>query len=253
MKLDKSDAVIGYNAIVDAVTKFEDEEDDVDKVMFIHPEQETTLLKDPNFLSADRFEGGVAVRGSIGKIAGCWIKKSKKVKKVQSVTAVQGVYNINIGTKATANDVLYVNGVKFVAGSDDWALTTDTPTGNATALAASNDERLSCFTWTSNGANVVATEKADFYGTGIPTIAVEKGVAGTLVATVGETTKGVKGVTAHYLCPILKLEADSAETEYTDDELPAITIYLKADTDVDEEWFPKKQVHDIKFENVWVV
>lgn len=124
---------ISYGGIVDANGKFEDEEDGVEKVMFINPAQETTLLKDSQFTSADRFEAGVAVKGSIGKIAGCWIKKSKKVK------AVDGVYT----------------------------------------------------------------------------------------------------------CPIIKLEADSKETEYTEDELPAITIFLKEDTEVDHEWFPKKQRHDI--------
>lgn len=125
--------VIGYAGIVDAVTKFEDEEDGIEKVMFIHPKQEATLLKDDDFRSADKFEGGVAVRGSIGKIAGCWVKKSKKVKLVDGV----------------------------------------------------------------------------------------------------------------YQCPIIKMEPDSPETEYTEDELPALTIFLKKDTQVDHEWFPKKQRHDV--------
>lgn len=126
-------AVIDYAGIVDAVTKFEDEEDGIEKVMFISPKQETSLLKDPDFLSADKFTNGVAVNGAIGKIAGCWIKKSNKIK------AKSGVFTN----------------------------------------------------------------------------------------------------------PIIKLEPDSAETEYTEDELPAVTIFLKKDTTVDAEWFPKKQQHDI--------
>lgn len=130
---DGTASVIGYAGIVGANAKFEDEEDGIDKVMFIHPNQEAQLLVDPNFISADKFEAGVAVRGSIGKIAGCWIKKSKKVK---------------------------------VAG------------GN-------------------------------------------------------------------YLNPVIKLEPDSPETEYTEDELPALTIFLKKDTSIDTEWFPKKQQTDI--------
>lgn len=125
--------VIGYKPIVAAVTSFEDEEDGIEKVMFIHPKQESQLLVDPDFISADKFESGVAVRGSIGKIAGCWIKKSKKVK-------------------------------------------------------------------------------------------VDGGI---------------------YQCPIIKMEPDSPETEYTEDELPALTIFLKKDTQVDHEWFPKKQRHDV--------
>ena len=125
--------VIGYDGIVEANGMFEDEEDGIEKVMWIAPKQETALLKDPDFTSADKFAAGVAVNGAIGKIAGCWIKKSKKIK------AVDGVYTN----------------------------------------------------------------------------------------------------------PILKMEPDSAETEYTEDELPAITIFLKKDISVDHEWFPKKQQHDI--------
>lgn len=138
---DASDAAIGYKPIVKAVTSFEDEEDGIEKVMFIHPKQETELLQDADFISADKFESGVAVRGSIGKIAGCWVKKSKKVKTETS-------------------------------GS-------------------------------------------------------------------GQTAK------TYYLNPIIKMEPDSPETEYTEDELPALTIFLKKDTQVDHEWFPKKQRHDV--------
>ena len=126
-------AVIGYEGVVNAVTKFEDEEDGIEKVMFINPKQEAQLLLDPFFTSADKFQDGVAVRGSIGKIAGCWVKKSNKIK------AKSGVYT----------------------------------------------------------------------------------------------------------CPIIKMEPDSAETEYTEEELPALTIFLKKDVAVDHEWFPKKQQHDI--------
>lgn len=130
---DGSKAVIGYAGIVGAVSQFEDEEDGIEKVMFIHPQQEADLLVDPMFLSADKFTSGVAVNGAIGKVAGCWVKKSKKVKQ-------------------------------------------DTDG-----------------TWKN---------------------------------------------------PIIKLEPDSAETEYTEDELPALTIFLKKDTQLDHEWFPKKQKHD---------
>lgn len=55
----------------------------------------------------------------------------------------------------------------------------------------------------------------------------------------------VKNESGNYVCPLIKLEPASNETEYAEDELPAITIFLKADTQVDHEWFPKKQNHDI--------
>lgn len=126
-------AVIGYEGIVDANAKFEDEEDGIDKVMFIHPNQEATLLKDPQFISADKFTAGVAVKGSIGKVAGCWIKKSLKIK-------------------------------------------------------------------------------------------VKSGV---------------------YTNPIIKMEPDSNETEYTEDELPALTILLKKDTKVTSDYIQRRQVTEV--------
>lgn len=130
---DGSNSEISYAGIVGAVCQFEDEEDEVEKVMFINPAQEASLLTDPQFISTDKIASEIMVTGAIGKIAGCWIKKSKKVKKDES------------------------------------------------------------------GA---------------------------------------------WLDPIIKLEPDSEETEYTEDELPALTIFLKKDTQLDHEWFPKKQRHD---------
>ena len=55
----------------------------------------------------------------------------------------------------------------------------------------------------------------------------------------------VKNESGNYVCPIVKIEPASRDTEYAEDELPAVTILLKADTQVDHEWFPKKQVHDL--------
>ena len=134
VKVDKSTTdSLNYASIVEAIAKFEDEEDGIEKVMFISPKQEAQLLSDPMFLSADRFQSGVAVNGAIGKIAGCWIKKSNKIK-----------------------------------------------------------------------------------------------------ASSGKFTN-----------PIIKMEPDSSETEYTEDELPALTIFLKKDTSVDAEFKPRSQMHEI--------
>ena len=55
----------------------------------------------------------------------------------------------------------------------------------------------------------------------------------------------VKDGSGNYVCPLIKLEPASIDTEYAETELPAITIFMKADTQVDHEWFPKKQNHDI--------
>lgn len=48
-----------------------------------------------------------------------------------------------------------------------------------------------------------------------------------------------------FVCPVIKLEAASAETEMTEDELPAVTIFLKKDTQTDAEWHPRTQTHEI--------
>lgn len=124
---------INYEGIVDAVTIFNDEEK-TEKVMFIAPEQEGTLRKDTNFISADKYGYNIVEKGEFGTIAGVHIVKSKKI-------------------------------------------------------------------------------KAD-----------ENGV---------------------YTCPIIKIEPDSAETEFTEDELPAVTVFLKKDTQTDAEWKPRSQTHEI--------
>lgn len=175
-------AAIGYDSIVDAVTKFNDEEDGIEKVMFINPAQEGTLLKDDDFLSADKFTAGVAVNGSIGKIAGCWVKKSKKVKLIQYEKANEGTITI--------------------------VAETESESGTAKKLSTVQPY---CQT----------------------------------VLAVGDKVNSVSAANQYYLCPIIKLEPDSAETEFTEDELPAITIFLKKDTQTDHEWKPRTQTHEI--------
>lgn len=48
-----------------------------------------------------------------------------------------------------------------------------------------------------------------------------------------------------YTCPIIKLEPANSETEYTEDELAAVTIFLKKNTQTDAEWKPGNQSHEI--------
>lgn len=133
---DGSAKSISYEGIVDAIDVFE-EEVNTEKVMFVHPKQVTVLRKDTNFLSADKYQAGVAVTGEIGMIANTRIVPSKKV----------------------------------------------------------------------------------------PVVKV--GASGSQVDC--------------YACPIVKLEQD-AETE---DETPALTIYLKRDTNVETERKPKNRTTEI--------
>lgn len=73
---DGKTAIISYNQIVDAVDKFEEEDDEV-KVLFVHPKQVTQLRKDPQFLASVASNG--FMKGVVGEIAGCQVVKSKRV------------------------------------------------------------------------------------------------------------------------------------------------------------------------------
>ena len=68
---------ISYNNIVDTIDLF-NEEENVDKVMFIHPKQVTTLRKDSNFISADKYNNNVIMRGEIGMIANTRVVPTRK-------------------------------------------------------------------------------------------------------------------------------------------------------------------------------
>ena len=72
-------AAISYNGIVDACSKFEEEQDGVIKYLFIAPAQEATLRKDPNFIDRNKFGGEVMSTGVIGKVAGCNVVVSRKI------------------------------------------------------------------------------------------------------------------------------------------------------------------------------
>ena len=78
-KYDSKTQAISYDVIVDAIDLFE-EEVNTEKVMFVNPKQVTTLRKDPNFISADKYPANVVMTGEIGTIANTRIVPTKKVK-----------------------------------------------------------------------------------------------------------------------------------------------------------------------------
>ena len=234
---DGTAAVIGYDGIVEANGKFEDEEDGIDRVMFIHPKQETQLLKDPDFLSADKFQSGVAVNGAIGKIAGCWIKKSAKVPAVAAVTAVAGVYTVTIGGTVASGDHITVHGTQITLDGTSGASAIAAATAMATELGSD-----AIYTVNRTGAVLTLTEKTGKEGTGAPTATITS-TAGTIA--VATTTAGVAAFAAHYKCPIIKTQPDDPQTEFTESELPAVTIFLKKDTQTDHQWMPRTQTHEV--------
>lgn len=86
-------AIISYSGVVNAVDTFE-EEVQSEKVMFVHPKQVTQLRLDPDFISADKYNKEVMVRGEIGMVAGVRIVPSKRVK--TTGTSSNAVYNCPI-------------------------------------------------------------------------------------------------------------------------------------------------------------
>lgn len=80
---------ISYTGIVKAIDLF-NEEINTDKVMFINPKQVTTLRLDDNFISADKYNNNVVMRGEIGMISNARIVPSRRV------VASEGVYSCPI-------------------------------------------------------------------------------------------------------------------------------------------------------------
>jgi N4-gp56 family major capsid protein len=68
---------ISYDEVVNAIDLF-NEEENVDKVMFVHPHQVSALRKDANFISNDKYPNNVLMRGEIGMIANTRIVPSRK-------------------------------------------------------------------------------------------------------------------------------------------------------------------------------
>lgn len=174
-------AQIKYAGVVDVVDAF-NEEDITDKVLFVNPAQVTTLRKDSDFISADKYNNNVMVTGEIGMICQTRIVPSKKVPLIKATLSTSG-------------------------------------TSGAVAITASNIATYQGVTWD-------ATNKQ--------------------IATLVAGTSYVLAVTnEYYMCPCIKLEPSSPETEFTETELPAITIFLKKDVQTDAEWKPRTQTHEI--------
>ena len=116
-----------------------------------------------------------------------------------SIGTTAGVYKATISTKATEGDKIQVGDVELVAGTD-FSLSTDTATGNATAIAAalnaSTDASVSHFTWSNDGAKLVATSDSGYYDEEVPVVTVTKTTGGTLVVGAwGNTTPAVFSIT----------------------------------------------------------
>jgi N4-gp56 family major capsid protein len=96
-------SVISYNNVVDAIDKFE-EEDDEPKILFIHPNQKSTLRKDPEFISN---VPNAYMSGVIGEIAGCQVVASSKVPMRDTTSPADGIDDVydNFIVKPGALDI----------------------------------------------------------------------------------------------------------------------------------------------------
>lgn len=106
-------AVISYNVVVDAIDKFA-EEDDEQKILFIHPLQKGTLRKDPNFIAN---VPNAYMNGVIGELAGCQVVASSKV-------PVGATTYDNFIVKAGALDIYMKRNVQVETDRDILAKTT---------------------------------------------------------------------------------------------------------------------------------
>ena len=159
---DQSTAVIGYEGIVLANATFGDESDEaMNKVMYIHPDQEQTIRLDPNFMDKNKYGLELVMNGAIGKIAGIEVKKSKKVEKDASgnwknpiVILSAADPNEDASADATAEEApaltIYMKrGVEVESDRDILAKTTVISADEHYGVALSNESKV-----------VVATFKA---------------------------------------------------------------------------------------------
>ena len=73
-----SETALSYNSVVNAIDLFGEEENS-EKVMFVHPKQVTQLRLDPNFIARDKYGNQVMIDGEIGMIGNARIVASKRV------------------------------------------------------------------------------------------------------------------------------------------------------------------------------
>ena len=174
---------MAYDTVVNAVDLFEDEEE-LEKVIFVHPKQVTQLRLDPDFISKDKYGNDVMVTGEIGMIAGCRVRPSKRVK-----------------------------------AFDTWY----------------KADSAGALTIVASGGNNTSTVNLSDVTPSLPS------------AKVGD--KVSKQTTKVYFNPIVKLEAE-AETE---DESPALTVFLKRDTNVETERKAKNRTTEVTGDKMYVV
>ncbi len=148
-KTKAASAAISYNGIIDAVDLFEEETPDpFSKVMFINSKQMTTLRKDANFLSLDKYpapKGAVVLAGCIGSIAGVQIVVSNRIAEAESTfknPIVQLDVDSETGIALPALTIYMKRGVQVETDRDIVAKKTVLTADQHYAAALTNDARV---------------------------------------------------------------------------------------------------------------
>lgn len=146
LKYDGSASKISYDGIVDAIDVFE-EEVNGEKAMFIHPKQVTSLRKDANFISADKYNQNVVLKGEIGIIANTRIVPSKKVKENTEKTAylnpiIKIETDIETEEETPALTIYIKRGVNVEKERKSLARKTVVSADEIYAVSVSNDSKL---------------------------------------------------------------------------------------------------------------
>ena len=90
--------VISYEGVVNAVDKL-NEEDYVEKYLFVAPSPITALRKDPNFIDKTKYGNDVMMTGEIGMIAGCRVVTSRRINDTGAT-----IDNFIVGVSAEVED-----------------------------------------------------------------------------------------------------------------------------------------------------
>lgn len=146
LKYDGSASKISYDGIVDAIDVFE-EEVNGEKAMFVHPKQVTSLRKDANFISADKYNQNVVLKGEIGMIANTRIVPSKKVKENTEKTAylnpiIKIETDIESEEETPALTIYIKRGVNVEKERKSLARKTVVSADEIYAVSVSNDSKL---------------------------------------------------------------------------------------------------------------
>ena len=148
---------ISYNGIVEALGYFR-EETNVDKVMFINPAQVTTLRKDSNFISNDKYNMNVMIKGEIGMVANTRIVPSRKIELKDGkyvCPIVQLKAEPETGDETSAVTIYLKRGVNVETERHTLSRTTDISVDQVYVAALTDDSKVVLAEFASDGTEPV--------------------------------------------------------------------------------------------------